>query len=183
MADVEARVQHALAELWVRMASLFGNRWVSQYGASPAGVDVIEWGAAIRGLTPRQLDAGMQSVRQSGGEWPPAAPAFRRLCMGVPSLLAVERELAGSEPVSAFSRLVWSLLGDPWRHRNADAREARRMLADAYDEAVARVLRGDALPEPSASLDAPTPRKFVPASDEVVADAIARIRGALRCSE
>lgn len=180
MVDIDARVLEALAELWVRMQSLFGHRWTSQYGSAPEDVDLVEWSQAISGLTWRQVERGLHEVRMSRREWPPAAPEFRVLCFAIPAVLQIERELAGHEVLSAFGRLVWSLI-DPWRYRNADAREARRVIEEAHALAADRVVRGEPLPaEPVANIDAPVVREFVPASEEVAAAALAKIAEVLK---
>lgn len=179
MLDPQDRLHAALAELWVRMASAFGNRWVSQYGHAPEGVDLAEWGEVIRGLTPRELSTGMQAIRTSGREWPPTAPEFRALCMAIPSMVEVQRELAGAEPVSPFGRLVWQFL-DQWRYRHASTDAALRMQQQAYELAVARTLRGDPLPEPVAFIESAPPRPRVPADPAVVRACMGKIAEVLR---
>lgn len=168
-----------LAELWVRMTSNFGHRWVSQYGAKPAGVDAQEWGCAIDGLSLEQIGQGMHAVRCSGDDWPPGAPAFRRLCLAIPSLAQVRMELRpGAPSVSAFTRMVWQLI-DPWRFRHADDRVATVMLRDAYEIAERCVLSGQALPADPVALVERESRVPSAANPEVVRAVVERMRGVL----
>lgn len=176
---MDERVHACLAELWVRMTSIFGSRWSSQYGSTPEGVDLIEWGEAIKGLTPSALQVGMRAIRTSGREWPPTAPEFRSLCMAIPALVEVQRELAGADEATPFGRLVWQFV-DAWRYRHADVATAQRMLQQAYELAVARTLQGNPLPEPSPAI-APEPvREFVPADPAVVQACMDKIEEVLR---
>lgn len=63
------------------MTSMFGHRWTGSFGEStdPDGV----WGKALAGVTPRQIADGLNAVLQGGYDWPPSAPEFRKLCLGV----------------------------------------------------------------------------------------------------
>lgn len=171
------RIGALLCELWVRMSAIYGNRWTSQHGGTPEGIDLAEWAEAIKGLRPSQLAAGMRAVRSSGSGWPPTAPEFRAMCMDLPSLIEVQRELAGAEPVTPFGRMVWMYV-DAWRYRHADAATAQRMIEQAYSLARSKVLQGEPLPEASVAI-APAPaRQHVPADPETVRaylDQIARV--------
>lgn len=61
------------------MTGLFGSRWTSQHGTSD---DTGQWGQVLAGLSSAQILRGIRQVQLSGAEWPPAAPEFRRLCLG-----------------------------------------------------------------------------------------------------
>lgn len=65
--------------LWALMASMFGHRWVSSYGAK-VDPDRV-WQSALRGMTETMVKRGLSHVAQSGLEWPPSAPEFRAMCM------------------------------------------------------------------------------------------------------
>ena len=60
------------------MGSMFGHKWVSSYGAS-VDPDKV-WAATLNGLTPEQIKDGLKRLSDSGAEWPPSAPEFRKLC-------------------------------------------------------------------------------------------------------
>lgn len=170
------RATRALAELWVSMASMFGNRWASQYGSAPQGVDLLVWGEAIKGLTPAQVREGIGHVLALGEDWPPPAPAFRRLCLGVPSLAQVRLELRpGAPEVSAFTREVWRVL-DSHLYRHAEQHVANAMLREAYELALAAVMRGVKLPEVMAAVAAEqVAKRRKPAAPEVVREVVDRL--------
>ncbi len=64
--------------VWSWMASSFGHKWVSSFGAE---VDPDEiWRATLAGLDFDALKNGMRRLAESGSEWPPSAPEFRAMC-------------------------------------------------------------------------------------------------------
>lgn len=153
--------------LCLKMAALYGSAWTSQYGDDPRNDAARTWAAALAGLTPDHLATGLRACVVEGAEFPPSAPRFRAMCLGIPSFEAVNLELVTLESTyrSAFSRLVWSLI-DGHAHRHARAEDAKRIRRDAYEIARERVLHGEPLPpKPIADLDhqpmqptAPIPR-------------------------
>lgn len=68
--------QEQMAELWVRMAEMYGHRWRGAYGDRDGGT----WRAALRGLSADQLRAGLRACALAGEDWPPTLPVFRRRC-------------------------------------------------------------------------------------------------------
>lgn len=151
------RLVEALAGLWQAMLGTFGHAWSSQYGMSPiksADGELTQagkaWAEAVQGLTGRQLAAGVLAAQRTGHEFPPNAARFRVLALGLPSLAEVERQLAPGQDRSSFAVLVWSLI-DAYRYRGADGRDQQRMLRNAFDAAVERMLAGGKLPAPAAA--------------------------------
>lgn len=176
----KARLSSALLDnFWLRMAALYGNTWVSQYGASPDGIGADTWGTVLADLAPAQIAEGLRGASALGRDWPPSAPRFRALCLGIPTLAAVRAEDAARirfretfDP-TPFFRLVWSKI-DSYRYKVVDADRADRMLSEAYELASEHVMRGGALPEaPSGLIEAPAPEVRKPASRETVAAACA----------
>lgn len=161
------------------MAAMFGHTWSSQYGASPSGEAGDTWATALGGITPAQIAVGLRAVLASGAEWPPSAPRFRAMCLAIPPIAAVQREMLnnGAER-SAFCRLVWQYL-DGYRWRLASAADGDRILRGAYDLAHDHVMRGGELPaEPFANLSHESDCR-VPASPEVARAAMAQAMAAL----
>jgi hypothetical protein len=70
-----------IAALWQSMSSMFGHRWVSSYGAQ-IDPDRI-WLACLRDISPDQIRFGLKVCRDGCLEWPPSAPEFRGMCLGV----------------------------------------------------------------------------------------------------
>lgn len=154
------------------MGGLYGHTWTSAYGDNPRSVAGAEWSRTLAGLNREQVDTGIDACRAEGAEWPPSAPRFRAMCLGIPTLARVRLELTRGQP-SPFARMVWANL-DVHRYRTESADRADRMLREAYDLAREERLRGTPLPEaPVAAIADDTRRQPVPASPERAQAAIA----------
>ncbi|GAB2494071.1 hypothetical protein GCM10027266_09260 [Arenimonas alkanexedens] len=154
---------------------MFGHPWVSQYGAAPDGVAGDTWAAVLAGLTPHQVAAGLRAVSLVPSDWPPTAPRFRSLCLGIPTLPQVRIELrAGNPEPSPFARLIWQYL-DGYAYRRADADKADRMLRDAYELAAAFVMAGVELPGAALAIAKEAEAERTPASPEVARRALDEI--------
>lgn len=165
----------AMRTLWVRMAEIFGHRWASSYG-EPDGGAAETWAKGLAGLTPAQLAAGLSACIASADPWPPTLPEFRARCLGIPAFARVKLEVQQpGEQRSPFTRFVWGNI-DGYAYRQADGREALRMLQAAYDLAVEARMQGAPLPEPVAAVierqPAPPPK---PASRETAEQALSEI--------
>lgn len=159
---------------------MFGHTWVSQYGAQPDGIAADTWAVALGGLSGSQIATGLRETLLTGGEWPPSAPRFRRMCFGIPRLSAVRLDLRQTNTVrSPFSNKVWSFV-DGYRYIRATVDDADRMLRDAYELAVDDVMRGGELPERVPELAAPEPEAFHPASPETAREHLGKIAELLR---
>lgn len=147
---------------------MFGHTWVSQYGSDPAGSAGDTWSAALAGLTPAQIAAGLSATVETGAEWPPSAPRFRALAFGIPSMARVRHEIRHpSAERSPFTRQVWAFL-DGYLFARAEQTKADRMLREAYDLAAEYVMRGGRLPEPIAgTIEQEKPAKPAPAPEHV----------------
>lgn len=154
--------------LWIHMGGLYGHQWTSAYGDDPGGTAGAEWYLTLQDLTREQIDAGLYVCRRSGDDWPPAAPAFRARCFGIPSYERVKADLHSRE--MPFTRMVWESI-DHWLLSQSNARDADRMVRNAYNYATARRLDGAELPpEPAGALEH-KPEPFKPCSAEARARA------------
>jgi hypothetical protein len=155
-----------LDRFWLRMAAMFGHSWVSQYGAQPDGVGGDTWSAVLADLTPQQIAGGLHATSRIAADWPPTAPRFRALCLGIPTMAECRIELRSGNPdPSPFARLLWSYL-DGYNYRLASTEKADRMLRDAYELASAFVMDGGKLPEPSPAIEQAEPEPRKPADPE-----------------
>ena len=83
---------------------------------------------------------------------PTTLPEFRARCLGIPAFARAKLEVQQpGEQRSPFTRFVWGNI-DGYAYRQADGREALRMLQAAYDLAVEARMQGAPLPEPVAGL-------------------------------
>lgn len=156
------------------MGGLYGHTWTSAYGDNPRSVAGAEWSRTLAGLNREQVDTGIDACRAEGAEWPPSAPRFRAMCLGIPTLARVRLELTRGQP-SPFARMVWANL-DVHRYRTESADRADRMLREAYDLAREDVMQGAELPpEPVAAMTDDTRREPVPADPETAKARMAEI--------
>jgi hypothetical protein len=158
--------QSTVDEFWLQMGSLYGDTWPRQFGESPRGPGARGWAIELGMLTPEQIRHGLAQVYLAGGEWPPSAPGFRRMALGIPRFGVVRLELRTKGSTrSPFTLLTWSYL-DGYLFARASNEDADRQLREAYAMACDHVLQGGALPEERLELGTPEPRKRHPASDE-----------------
>lgn len=175
----------ATDELWMRMASRYGHAWVSQYGASPAGIAAAEWRSTLAGLSPQQVRVGFENDTLRAADWPPSSTRFRSMCLDMPELSEVSHRLQKAlDPhrkvdFCPFDRLVMQFL-DTYRWRNSSCKESDRLLRDAYGMARDHVMAGGELPpEPVALIEKPAEKPHKPASPEVVAEHISKLNALL----
>jgi hypothetical protein len=179
----------------MRMASRYGHTWVRQYGASPAGIAAAEWRSTLAGLTVEHVRAGFRADTLRGSEWPPSSTSFLAMCRDIPMFAKVNSEVmklltqrkwlgGGREEidVSRFSRLVWAKL-DVYSFRNAQSKQAERMLKDAYGLACEHVIAGGELPDEPVALIEKQVTPIKPARPEVAKEHLERMRDILRESD
>lgn len=173
-----------LTTVWLAMLARYGHRWATSYGRAPGEVTSEVWAHDLAGLGPEDIQRGLRALRSRSDGWPPASTEFRALCLAIPSLAEVRAELTRPNTErTGFGRMVWRLL-DGWSFRGATARDADRMLREAYDEARRRVLDGEPIPPAPGILGKPAdPPPARPAAPEVVELHVERIRRALGTGE
>lgn len=184
MLPVDAPRTAAMRRLWVRLVAIYGHRFTSAYGErcdDDAGALTLAgdtWQRGLSGISEQAMAAGLQGCLMSADPWPPTLPAFRALCLQVPTLAAVRLRLRTGKP-DGFARMVWQQL-DTFAWRQADAVLADRLLRDAYDLTREHVMAGGALPlEPVATLEQEK-REHRPAPPEVAEKHIADIAAVLQ---
>lgn len=139
------------------------------------------WERGLGGLTPTQLRHGIHVCATAGEDWPPSLPAFRAMCLGIPTLAAVRAALStvAPESIEPFVALVWRHL-DGHRLRHATADKSDRMIADAYELSRDAVLRGEPLPQrPAGRIEAPIAPLRTPASEATIETAVSTLATAL----
>lgn len=160
------------------MAQIYAHRWTAPHGESPdaLGSSAETWAKGLAGISGQQLAEGLKACITRADEWPPTLPAFRALCLGIPPLSAIRRELASEDADrSGFAVLVWSKL-DGFSFRRAEGKAADKMLSEAYDEAREYVMQGGEIPPPRVALPPPKPEPIKPASPEAVSAAMAEAK-------
>lgn len=173
----KARTPQALLDkFWVKMAHMFGNTWTRQYGVDPAGSAADTWSAALAGMSPEQIAGGLQATLARGLEWPPSAPRFRAMCMGIPSIASVRHDMAHPGRVIApFMRQFWLYLNG-YEYNSGDDYRCERAINEAYELVCDHVMRGKPLPPPTtAALEHKKPAKPIRASDETARRELSRM--------
>lgn len=164
--------------VWLQMGGLYGRTWAASNGDDPTGVSGQQWAATLAGLTRTQIDRAIEACRREGSDWPPGAPRFKAMALGVPSESAVRFELRGDNGRSPFTRLVWTFI-DSHLFRMASADQAGRMIRDAYELAREAVMRGEPMPdEPVAALTHDKPARWEAPSAEHREAVLAKVREA-----
>src|SRR5690606_16865296 len=169
-----------LRRVWERLAAVYPSKWRAAMGESPQADDGKltvygdTWAKGLAGLSPEQLGRGLEACITRTDPWPPVLAQFRALCLGIPEFSEVRADMARDGAKRApFTVLVGRSL-DGYRFRMADAREADRLLREAYEAAREAVMRGELLPEPLAEIAQDT-AKPAPASPEVARAHLAEI--------
>lgn len=167
------------------MTALYGYTWASAHGASAVNpetdrltIDGETWQRALAGLSGQQFGAGLDACITEGGEFPPSAPRFRAMCLGIPTFARVRLEATQANAVrSPFTRFVLGYV-DGYALRQADMRAADTLLRAAYDVALEARMQGAELPAQTVDLPAPSagrPAAPKPASPDVAAQHMADI--------
>ena len=68
---------------------MFGHKWTTSYGDAPDPDKV--WYAILKDVTWQQMQTGMNELANSGAMWPPGAPEFKKLCLGIEEGVNVAR--------------------------------------------------------------------------------------------
>ena len=86
------------------MSSMYGHKWTSSFGDDPDPDKV--WQATLFDCDWDDMQKGLGVLVKQGSQWPPAAPEFRKLCLGIeegvnvaraPSVEATKERLIGIE--------------------------------------------------------------------------------------
>ncbi len=148
-----------LFTFWKQMGAMFPGNWERQNGAAPvnkAGVLTASgntWAQVLKGRSRALHARGMACCLKEGREWPPTPGRFLTMCLDIPVMAAVEREMAPGRPQSGFTVLVRSLL-DLHVYATAESGfQQRRMLEEAYTRAVQHVVDGKPVPEPVLAIE------------------------------
>lgn len=76
-----------IVNLWERLTHIYGHKFSAAFGESAANPDgsltevAQTWQSGLRGATGEHLAHGLRACIESGDEWPPALPAFRKMCL------------------------------------------------------------------------------------------------------
>jgi hypothetical protein len=149
-----------MIRFWQRMAAIYGHKWVSAFGDSPLNeegkmtIAGDTWQRGLAGIADQSIATGLQNALMSADDWPPALPAFRAMCFDIPAFAEIRRHLTQGGVWTPFYALVMTYL-DQFRWKRADQDKADKLLREAYNEAVAYRIAGNALPEPAIAIAAP----------------------------
>ena len=66
-------------KLWPMMADMYGHKFVSQYGE----IAPDTWVKCLKGISGQQIAKGLNTCITDCPIWPPTAPQFRFMCLGI----------------------------------------------------------------------------------------------------
>jgi Replication protein P len=152
-----------MTRLWLRMAEIFGHKWVSQYGPDP----LETWAIRLGQLSAQQIAIGVSKCASSALEWPPSLPDFCGMCIpdaasfGLPDATTAFMEAMrhSHEPRDfIFSHEAVRIAGDAvgWydMHRCMPSEESLRKRFDAaYGALVGKIQRGEPLSKPLQAIE------------------------------
>ena len=72
-----SREEQVINLLWVRLAEIYGQGFVTQYGEMPSR----SWKDLLRGISPDQIKSGLEKLTKRESSFPPNAIEFRQLCI------------------------------------------------------------------------------------------------------
>lgn len=123
-----------------------------------------QWQETLKGITPDQLQSGVEFLRLSGRKWPPTAPEFRSICLAtheakkLPSESTAFAELVkfstdGRKDIRNLNRAIFHTLNNymsyhEWNQLGTEKR--MNIFRFAYRATVEHVERGGALDIPPA---------------------------------
>ena len=71
------------------MTSMFGHKWISSFGVE-SDPDKV-WYAILKDVSWEKMQYGMNKLADSGQSWPPGAPEFKKLCLGIEEGVGIAR--------------------------------------------------------------------------------------------
>lgn len=145
----------AVLHIWKMLSKIYGNLFTH-----PAdSIDMTIWARAIKGLTPKQVERGLDLLIEEGRKFPPTAPEFRSLC----------RADESEQKEKLYQQVVnWSALSDEektpeglfivrnldlFSFRRANIKRARGMFEKAYEQLEAHIAAGNELPKPPVMIE------------------------------
>lgn len=158
-ASDSAFFERVMDRLWERMAEIYGHRWTSAYGETPAQ----GWEIALRGISPERIKQGLElmAADRKYHDWPPAALEFRALCLprgedfGLPSADEAFAQAVGNR-TEKHPSVVFTLraMGDvAFELRRMPSDKARELWARWWPQTVEHVAAGGELPEPEPEIE------------------------------
>lgn len=136
---METITENNIKKLWITMASIYGHKWISNFGASDAG-DI--WFRGLHDLCPQHLAQGLGKCIERADPWPPSLPEFRHLCLGLPERsLIIHRAISPYKAPDAVSGRLKELIGS-WALSHDSEQVLQKKANALYEQAV-----NDILPE------------------------------------
>lgn len=164
------------------MVDIFGNRWLSQYGAELSK----PWLKALEGLTGRQIAHGLEKcVKEWVDGWPPTPGQFRELCkitakdLGLPDAdkafveaMRATGALRDDKPFAWTHAVVYHAAKETGVGTLTTSKDAEKVFARNYEIACRMLADGEQLREIPKAL----PEKVSVVTKEVGVQHLTKIR-------
>ena len=112
--------------VWGAMSGMYGSKFTAQFGESLNPV----WVSCLKNLNELQVKQGLKLCLKQCPDWPPSAPAFRKMCEGSHEASHID---FNSEDHSYYI---------PKRIESSDNKEKRRRKAQAEIKKLKTILEG-----------------------------------------
>lgn len=154
----------------MKLTSIYGQLFINKHGVNDSGV----WFAALKDLTPKALDSGIERLMSSSQgdkfcEFPPNCLQFRKLCLGfysdlsLPSAAQAHREVLNraytSGPIWSHKVVKFTAkkLGDKFLDVVNEG-ESFAIFEKAYEQVCHLVRQGHQIPEIKEEVMLPKPK-------------------------
>lgn len=129
--------ENNIKQLWLTMASIYGQKWISNFGSNDAG---NIWMRGLHDLHPKHLAQGLGKCIERADPWPPSLPEFRHMCLDLPERsLIVQRAIRPHKASDAVSKRLKELIGS-WSLSHESEQVLQKKANALYEQAVDDVL-------------------------------------------
>lgn len=126
----EQKSEKLADKLWPMMADMYGHKFVSQYGEMPPET----WVKCLMGISGQQIANGLNTCIVDCPVWPPSAPHFRNMCLGI----------ATDEDGKEIAHRAGIYSSEPTEHMKARlllrSDESRAKSSKAADSAIGEIM-------------------------------------------
>lgn len=146
------RNRERIAQIFMRLASIYGPAWSSHYAGETGMLAMAEWGEELSSLGDNQIQRGITRCRRRTG-YPPSLPEFRELCLSpweeneidtaVSRALSVSHMPADEIPDLLVRELVRSV--PQYERRHLTAKELTRRFKESLPAVLSKGMGGEGM--------------------------------------
>lgn len=103
--------------LFVRLATMFGNKWLDMWANIPIHTVKTEWARTLTGITPTQFQLAIDDLITAGTTFPPTLPEFAASCrsfrINLPAPQLVPKPDSEQTKATVRNLLAWRPIPHP----------------------------------------------------------------------